>query len=76
MPEDDGPTGRVDVTGADYDTLFSARDGIYCRMIWIRLRRKRTKPCRKETQTIIYLFIYLIRQMAANSKIHNEHKSQ
>lgn len=33
MPEDDGPTGRVDVTGADYDTLFSARDGIYCRMI-------------------------------------------
>ena len=33
MPEDDGPTGRVDVTGADYDTLFWARDGIYCRMI-------------------------------------------
>jgi len=24
----------------------------------------------------IYLFVYLIRQMAANSKIHNEHKSQ
>jgi len=22
------------------------------------------------------LFIYLIRQMAANSKIHNQHKSQ
>jgi len=26
--------------------------------------------------SFIYLFIYLIRQMAANSKIHNQHKAQ
>jgi len=29
-----------------------------------------------ETAGQHYLFIYLIRHMAANSKIHNEHKSQ
>ena len=29
----------------------------------------------RHTQIVNNLFIYLIRQMAANSKIHNEHKS-
>ena len=37
------------------------------------LRASRSAPCR---HLQIALFIYLIRQMAANSKIHNQHKSQ
>jgi len=31
---------------------------------------------RNNNNNLIIIIIYLIRQMAANSKIHNEHKSQ
>ena len=46
------------------DANFDSEDGLV------------TKNVLRPPYLFIYLFIYLIRQLAANSKMHNQHKAQ